>query len=176
MAVYIALLHSIVLGGGRRVVMSDLRAMAESIGFSDVKTLVATGNLVFEADAQPIAEIEARLEAGFAKSFGKAVDIIARDAETWRRLAAGNPFSDGKGSEVVVRVMRKPLEPSVIAALGKHRNDPERLAVVDGDLWIDFGGKASETRLLSALTTKRLGVGTLRNWNTVRGLVEMIGE
>ena len=176
MAVYIALLHSIVLGGGRRVVMSDLRAMAEGIGFSNVKTLVATGNLVFEADEQPIAEIEAKLEAGFVKTFGKHVDIIVRDAETWHRLAAGNPFSDSRGSEVVVRVMRKPLEPSMLATLDRYGHDPERLAVVDGALWIDFGGKASESRLLSALTTKRLGAGTLRNWNTVRGLAGMIGE
>jgi uncharacterized protein (DUF1697 family) len=176
MTVYVALLHSIILGGGRRVVMNDLRAMAEGLGFSNVRTLVATGNLVFEADEKPIAEIETQLEAGFAKTFGKPVDIIARDAATWRRLAAGNPFGDGQASEVVVRVMRKSLKPSVIETFDKHRNGPERLAVIDGDLWIDFGGKASETRLLCALTTKRLGVGTLRNWNTVRGLAEMIGR
>ncbi len=174
MTTYVALLHSIVLTAGRRVVMSDLRAMAENLGFSDVRTLVATGNLVFEADKRPVAEIEGQLEAGFVKAFGKHVDIIARDAATWMTLAAGNPFSDGEGSEVVVRVMRKPLDPSAIEMLEKRKSGPERLAVVDGDLWIDFGGKASETRLLSALTTKRLGVGTLRNWNTVRGLVAVI--
>jgi uncharacterized protein (DUF1697 family) len=176
MAIYVALLHSIVLGGGRRVVMSDLRSMAADIGFTDVRTLVATGNLVFDSNEQPIAEIEAQLEAGFAKTFGKPVDIIARDAEAWLKLAYGNPFGEGIGSEVAVRVMRQPLDPSVVDMLDKHRNGPERLAVVNGDLWIDFGGNASETRLLSALTTKRLGVGTLRNWNTVRGLVEMIGR
>ncbi|HEY0121927.1 MAG TPA: DUF1697 domain-containing protein [Rhizobium sp.] len=176
MTTYVALLHSIVLTAGRRVVMSDLRAMAEDLGCTNIKTLVATGNLVFEGDEQPIAEIEARLEAGFAKAFGKPVDIIGRDSETWRRLADGNPFADGEGSQVVVRVMRTPLDPSVIETLEKRRNGPERLAVVNGDLWIDFGGKASKTRLLSALTTKRLGAGTLRNWNTVRGVVELIGR
>ncbi|MEZ2219514.1 DUF1697 domain-containing protein [Rhizobium sp. RCC_161_2] len=176
MRTYVALLYSIVLGPGRRVVMSDLRAMAEDLGFTNVKTLVATGNLVFEAGDQPIAAIETQLEAGFAKTFGKRVDIIARDAATWMKLVASSPFADGDGSEVAVRVMRKPLDPSVIEVLEKRRSDPERLAVVDGDLWIDFGGKASETRLLSSLTTKHLGVGTLRNWNTVRGVARMIGS
>ncbi|MDL2402138.1 DUF1697 domain-containing protein [Rhizobium mayense] len=175
MKTYVALLHSIVLGAGRRVVMSDLRAMAEELGFSNTRTLVATGNLVFEAEEQPVAEIEALLEARFAAAFGKSVDIIGRDAEAWLKLAAGNPFKDEKDSEVIVRVMRERLAPSVIAMLDRKRST-ERMAIVDGDLWIDFGGKASETRLLSALTTKRLGVGTLRNWNTVRGLAEMIGR
>ena len=174
MTTYVALLHSIVLTAGRRVIMSDLRTMAENLGFTNVKTLVATGNLVFEADKQPIAEIEGRLEASFAKAFSKPADIIGRDAEMWMKLAASNPFADGAGSEVVVRVMRKPLDPSVIEVLEKHRIGSERLAVVDGDLWIDFGGKASETRLLPSLTTKRLGIGTLRNWNTVRGLAAVI--
>ncbi|HCL65736.1 MAG TPA: hypothetical protein DIC56_13045 [Rhizobium sp.] len=48
-------------------------------------------------------------------------------------------------------------------------------SAVEGDLWVDFSGKPSESKLLSALTTKRLGVGTLRNWNTVRSLAEMRG-
>ncbi len=175
MTIYVALLHSIVLGAGRRVVMSDLKAMAERLGFRNPRTLVATGNLVFESRKQSIASIEAKLEAGFAAAFGKHVDIIVRDADTWLRLADGNPFLDGIGSEVIVRVMRQPLEPEVLDTLAKYRQ-AERLAVVAGDLWIDFGLKASETKMLPALTTKRLGIGTMRNWNTVRGLAEMIGR
>ncbi|TIX36354.1 MAG: DUF1697 domain-containing protein, partial [Mesorhizobium sp.] len=44
MQTYVALLYSIVLGEGRRVVMSDLKAMAESLGLNNPRTLVATGN------------------------------------------------------------------------------------------------------------------------------------
>lgn len=173
MAVYVALLYSIGLDSGRRVVMTDLKAMAESLGFRNARTLVATGNLVFEAEPQPIAPIEAQLEAGFAAAFGKHVDIIARDADAWLKLVEGNPFLDGIASEVIVRVMRQPLEPDVLDMLARYRRD-ERMAVVNGDLWIDFGLKASESKMLPALTTKRLGIGTMRNWNTVRGLAGMI--
>ena len=173
MAVYVALLHSIVLGARRRVVMADLRTMAEGLGFRNARTLVATGNLVFECERRPVASIEAKLEAGFTATFRKHVDIIVRDAETWLKLAQRNPFVDGFGSEVIIRVMRQPLEPEVLDTLARYRQD-ERMAVIDGDLWIDFGLKASQTKLLPALTTKRLGIGTMRNWNTVRGLAEMI--
>ncbi|RUU52055.1 DUF1697 domain-containing protein, partial [Mesorhizobium sp. M2C.T.Ca.TU.009.01.2.1] len=49
MQTYVALLYSIILSEGRRVVMADLKAMAEEQGLKNVRTLVATGNLVFEA-------------------------------------------------------------------------------------------------------------------------------
>ncbi|EJL54489.1 MULTISPECIES: DUF1697 domain-containing protein [unclassified Rhizobium] len=173
--IYVALLHSIVLAPGRRVVMSDLRDMAKNIGYRDPRTLVSTGNIVFEADALPLAGIEARLEAAFKARFGKPVDIIVRESTDWLKLAKSNPFLDGEGSQVIVRVMRKPLDPATIEALRPYADPKQRLALTGGDLWIDFAGKPSEWKLLSALTTKRMGVGTLRNWNTVRGLAEMIG-
>jgi len=172
---YVALLHSIVLSPGRRVVMAELKAMAEGLGFADPRTLVATGNLVFTAKKEPVAEMERRLEVAFRDRFGKHVDIVARTAEGWKRLAAGNPFPEGKGTDVVVRVMRKPLGSGTLPALERFAAPGIRLALAGGDLWIDFAGKPSEAKLLSHLTTKKLGIGTLRNANTVNGLAAMLG-
>ncbi|KQV81554.1 DUF1697 domain-containing protein [Rhizobium sp. Root1220] len=175
MAAYVALLHSIVLAPGRRVVMSDLRDMAEKVGYRNPRTLVSTGNIVFDTADAPLGEIEAKLESAFRSTFGKPVDIIVRRGTDWLNLAAANPFRDGEGSQVILRVMRRPLDPSALDTLKTYAAPNQRLAITHGDLWIDFAGKPSEWKLLSALTTKRMGVGTLRNWNTVRGLAEMIG-
>lgn len=172
---HVALLHSIVLGPGRRVVMAELKAMAEKLGFANPRTLVATGNLVFDAEAAALATLENRLEAAFRQKFGKHVDIILRRADTWKRLAAGNPFPGDDGANVCVRVMRDPLGPAALEKLETLAAPELRLALVDGDLWIDFRGKPSETKLLSHLTTKKLGIGTLRNANTVNGLAAMLG-
>lgn len=176
METYVALLHSIVLSPGKRVVMADLKAMAEGLGFRNARTLVATGNLVFDGEAAPLAEIEARLEAGFRARFGKHVDIIARTAEGWKRLAAGNPFSEGNGADVVVRAMRVALDEQTLARLERHATPGIRLALSHGDLWIDFAAKPSETKLLAHLTTKKLGIGTLRNANTVNGLCALLAR
>jgi len=174
MTTYVALLHSIVLGPGKRLVMADLKAMATELGFRDSRTWVATGNLIFEADDAPLAVVEERLEAAFSTRFGKHVDIILRKAEGWRRLAVQNPFPEGNGANIGIRVMRKPLGADALSRLRGIAAPGIALALVDGDLWIDFGGKPEETRLLSHLTTKKLGIGTLRNANTVKALAAML--
>lgn len=174
MQTYVALLHSIVLGPGRRLVMADLRAMAEELGFRNSRTLVATGNLIFDGQDAPLGDIEGRLEAAFVERFGKHVDIIARTADGFSRLAAQNPFPEGNGPDVGIRVMRRPLGPDALERLERIAAPEIRFALVDGDLWIDFSRKPSETKLLSQLTTKKLGIGTLRNANTINGLAAML--
>lgn len=173
--IYVALLHSIVLAPGRRLLMADLRNMAEELGYGNCRTLVATGNLLFETEGQQVTELEEGLEQAFRNRFGKSVDIIVRTASQWNMLVAANPFADGQGAQVIVRVMRQPLARTCLDDLARLQRH-ERLALVDGDLWIDFMGEPAKSRLPSALTTKRLGVGTMRNANTVRGLAALIGD
>jgi uncharacterized protein (DUF1697 family) len=178
MTTYVALLHSIILGQGRRVVMTDLRAMAGKLGLQAPRTLIATGNLVFEAKEAAVAQLEAQLETAFEETFGRHVDIILRKAADWRRLMAGNPFpreSETDASRVVVRVMRKPLGGGIVGHLEPYREGGERLAVTDGDLWIYFPHGQSQSKLAAALTSRRLEeAGTLRNWNTIRRLGDML--
>ncbi|MER9344247.1 DUF1697 domain-containing protein [Mesorhizobium sp. M0601] len=179
MQTYVALLYSIVLGEGRRVVMSDLKAMAEGLGLNNPRTLVATGNLVFEAQETDLAALEQRLEVTFAKTFGRHVDIIVRRADGWLRMSASNPFpaeSAEAADQVAVRVMRAPVPAETAAALEAYAGKDEKLRIVGGDIWIVFSRETPSSRLLAAVSHKRLGIGTSRNWNTVRRLAEMVAE
>ncbi|WP_066809770.1 DUF1697 domain-containing protein [Sphingomonas asaccharolytica] len=177
MASHIALLHSVTIGGSRRLVMAEWRAMMAAIGLDNPRTWVATGNALFDADKATIAQLEHRLEAAFAQSFGRQVDTIVKTAAHWARLVAAYPFPDEAerdGTRIAVRVMRKPLERAVLKQLQPYATQGERLAITHGDLWIHFDQDPTRSRLVNALTTKRLGVGTMRNWNTVRRLGDMI--
>ena len=179
MQTYVALLYSIILGEGRRVVMADLKAMAEGLGLRNVRTLVATGNLVFEARAIESGRLEQRLETAFEKTFGRHVDIIVRTAEEWLKLAAGNPFpadSAEAGDQVAVRVMRSPVPVEGVAALQAYAAEDEKVLPSAGDIWVVFSRERPTSRLLAAMNHKRLGIGTSRNWNTVRKLAEMVGS
>jgi uncharacterized protein (DUF1697 family) len=174
---YVALLYSIVLGQGRRLVMAELRELAAELGLGRPRTLVATGNLVFEAEGTDARALEAKLEPAFAARFGKHVDIVVRDAAAWRRVVAGNPFPDAaaeRPQRLTVRVMRAPLDASVVDRLERYRGEGERMALVEGDLWLDLPHGVATSRLFGATTPARIGIGTFRNWNTVRRLGEML--
>ncbi|WP_214471000.1 DUF1697 domain-containing protein [Mesorhizobium sp. dw_380] len=179
MQTYVALLYSIILGEGRRVVMSDLKAMAEGLGLRNVRTLVATGNLVFESDKTTISALEKRLEAAFETAFGRHVDIIVRGAGDWLKLASCNPFpreSAEAGDQVAVRVMRKPVAEDALSGLQTCAAEDEKVLLVGGDIWLVFSRERPSSRLLAAASHKRMGIGTSRNWNTVQKLAEMVGS
>ncbi len=172
MRTWVALLYSVVLGPKRRVVMAELRALATELGFAAPRTLVASGNLIFEAEAEDARAVEARLEPAFAARFGKPVEIIVRDGAAWERLIRGNPFAEEAErlpSRVWARVMRAPVDAGLAARLEPYRTAGERVAVVGGDLWVFLPEGVAGSRLASAMTPARTGgAGTFRNWNTLR--------
>jgi uncharacterized protein (DUF1697 family) len=173
---YVALLYSIVLPD-RRIRADDLVALAEVAGLKAPQPVLASGNLVFEAPGQPAATLEKRLDAAFLARHGKPVPVMVRSAEDWLSLAAQNPFpaeAARDGSQVAVRVQRDRLDAAAIGRLAPYRQPDEGLAIVDGDLWVSFPVQMSTRRLLAALTPRRLGIGTLRNWNTIRRIADLL--
>ncbi len=174
---YIALLYSIGIGGGRRLVMSDWRSMMEDISLRNPRTFIATGNALFESEGVGIRDLESRLEEAFEKRFGRRVDTIVRAAAPFLRLKKGNPFveeSGQNGSRVMVRIMRQPLKREILADLKPYLTRGERVEIVGGDLWVHFPQDPMGSRLVPVLGSKRLGIGTTRNWNTVRRIAEML--
>lgn len=170
MATYVALMHSTIFGPNRRVRADDLTAMAEKIGFFGPRPVLSSGNLIFSTRKSPARRLEARLEEACAEMFGRHIDFIVREASDWRRLVAGNPFpeeSRAAPGQVAVRVMRDPVTPEVLEALAAYATPDETMRVVEGDLWVHFARAVSGTRLAAAITPKRAGIGTFRNWNTV---------
>ena len=172
MRTWVALLYSIVLAPKRRVIMAELRALALELGYAAPRTLLASGNLIFEAEAEDARDVEARLEPAFAARFGRPIEIIVRDGAEWGRLVDGNPFpaeAERMPSRVWARVMRAPVDAGLVERLEPFRAGEERVAVVGGDLWVCLPNGVAGSRLASAMTPARTGgAGTFRNWNTLR--------
>lgn len=167
---FVGLLYSITLTQGKRVLNAPLRAMLEGLGYGDVRTLLATGNVVFDAPGHDPRAIEAEVEPAFAQAFGRQIDFIVRSGSDWERLAAANPFPDESGSDpshVIVRVMREPILPEAARLLDDRAGPAETVRIVDGDPWFYFGAGVAGSKLTGVMKPGRIGPGTARNWNTV---------
>src|SRR5215472_3228578 len=80
---YIGLLRAINVGGRNRIAMADLRTLLGSLGYSNVQTVLQSGNVVFEGKATTGAALERRLEAETEKAFRVSVAYCVRTAPEW---------------------------------------------------------------------------------------------
>ena len=92
MASYIALLRGVNLAGHKMVAMADLRAMLEDLGFTDVRSLLQSGNLMFHGRAQAGAALERKLELEARRRLDLGTDFHVRTAAEWQSIIARNPF------------------------------------------------------------------------------------
>lgn len=176
----VALLRSIVIGD-RRVGGQDIRNLAASVGASDVRSVIATGNLLFRSRKAP-RTLEREMEAVCASSFGRATEVVVKTASEWRALMAANPFpqeAETAPSRLLAWAMRDPLPDY---GLGQLRlrciagEKVERTGSGDFYCWFDENPIAG-SRLAGGFGLKVLGaVGTNRNWNTMRRITAVLDE
>lgn len=87
---YVAFMRGLNVGG-HQVKMTDLKSLFESIGFQNVKTLLASGNVIFETDS---SNIQSRIEESFQKKYGYESRTIIRSIAEIERLIKLDPFKD----------------------------------------------------------------------------------
>ena len=173
---YVALLGSINVGGNR-LTMAELRAAFESEGFSNVETVVASGNVLFDHDERPTPGLEEKLERLVRAKFDMRSIVAVRSAEEIRGSIEDNPFT-GHGEDAKVHTLFLDGEPdaaqfAVLVADHEGRGR-ERLALGPRALYIDYVDGVGESRLTNAFLERRLGRrGTARN---VRSLARILAK
>src|SRR3954470_24420618 len=91
MARLVALLRGINLGSKRRVAMADLRALLEELGYEDVRTVLASGNVVMTG---PKAKARERLQGARAERLRKDIRAVIRTMDELRAVVKADPFED----------------------------------------------------------------------------------
>jgi uncharacterized protein (DUF1697 family) len=176
----IALLRAINLAGRAAVTMSDLRNFFVRLGFTEVRTLLQSGNVVFRSPARSIATIERSLEADAVNRLGIQTDFFVRTAAEWQRIVANNPFREealsDPGHLLAIVLKRAPAQKD-IQALQAAIKGREVVRAGDKHAYIVYPDGVGRSRLTSALIEKKLGTrGTGRNWNTVLKLAALVSE
>jgi len=92
--------------------MPALKAAFEAAGFTEVKTLLASGNVVFSARTASIASLQSKAEAAMLDRLGKAFLTIVRPVDALREIVASDPYKAFRlspGSKRIVTFLREPV-------------------------------------------------------------------
>jgi uncharacterized protein (DUF1697 family) len=165
---HVALIRGVNVGRAKRVAMADLRALVESLGYTDVRTLLNSGNVVFTGPRASPGDAAARIEKAIATRLGVAARVTVLTAAEIAAAATDNPLLGvaDDPSRLLVAVLADPADRSLLKRLDRRDWAPEALAVGArvAYLWCPEGVLAS--RLWEAVGRVLGGAVTTRNWAT----------
>ncbi|MGG7579005.1 DUF1697 domain-containing protein [Rhizobium sp. Nf11,1] len=169
MPVYIALLRAINVGGTGSLPMTELKAICEGLGFTDVKTYIQSGNVVFRSD-EAEKTVEERLDEALGRKMGKRPGVMVRSRKELDDIVANAPFPDAKPNFLLVYFL--PEKASADALEKMSAPDGEEAKLAGREIYVHYPNGSGRSKLkLPALKP-----GTSRNLNTVRKLAELAAD
>jgi uncharacterized protein (DUF1697 family) len=168
---WVALLRGVNLGARNKVPMAQLRTLLEDAGYGEVRTYIASGNVLLDGPAGK-KKLASELERLVLNSFGVTTAVILRRPRELAAAVEAHPFDDTSETHVAFLAAR----PAKAAAARLEDVDPG--AVLAGtELYLRLPRGVHGSRLSNARIESLLGVAaTLRNWRTVVALAELAAE
>ncbi len=176
---YVALLRGINVGGKTLIKMADLKACVEELGFADVSTYIASGNVLFESGERDAAMLETKIERAIEQRFRLPVKVVVLDRAEYARIVKAIPkqwIGDASLRANVAFVRRGTDAKQVVREL---EPDPaiEDVKAIDGAiLWAtkrDALNRSVMRKLIGGAAYKEL---TVRNLNTTLKLHELLTQ
>jgi uncharacterized protein (DUF1697 family) len=172
---YAAFLRAVNVGG-RTVKMAELKACLEKAGLKNVRTFIASGNVLFEDQRSP-KQLADLIEKTLEKQFGFAVGVLVMDAETLGKLVKKIPANWVNDKEMKCDVMFLWPEldnPAVLEQLPYNPKIEDVKYLPGAVLWQIDRDKATKSRMFKIVGTKLYKQMTVRNPNTVRKIYALL--
>jgi uncharacterized protein (DUF1697 family) len=153
--------------------MAELRALCEDLGYTNVRTFIQSGNVIFKSPTPPKA---LALEAAIKERCAIATDVIFRGASELEAVVGRNPFLATEAARVHVGFLAEKLPAAIVSSLDHERFAPDEFAVVGSEVYLSLPTGVGQSKLPPYLVRQLKRPVTLRNWNTVTKLVGLASE
>jgi uncharacterized protein (DUF1697 family) len=171
---YVAFLRGINLGK-RRLPMSQLKELFEELGFGEVETFIASGNVLFSAKATNDSLLESRIAKHLEAALGYAVDTFVRTKKEVAAIGAAKIFTeDGReGITVHVGLLHKKLPVEIALKFAAVRTEADEFRVIDREYYWLCRIRTHESKVwaLPEIKALKLPTSTMRNLTSIRKLV-----
>ena len=171
---YISILRGINVGGAKKVLMADLKALYESLGFTNVRTYIQSGNVAFATDST--ADLTALIQTAIATKYCFDVPIIVLTNTELTAIVQNNSFivlTEDTTKLHVTFLGATPTE-TALMKLQKLSFAPDAFQITDRAVYLHCPIDYGHTKLSNSFFEKQLKVtATTRNWKTVLALVKL---
>ncbi|HKW45327.1 MAG TPA: DUF1697 domain-containing protein [Candidatus Eremiobacteraceae bacterium] len=177
MPTYIAMLRGINVSGHNVIPMAVLRELCEALGYTNVKTYVQSGNVIFDSRDDSAKSAAKRVEAKILSALGHEVPAIIQTRGEMRDVIAANPFVKQKGIDprgLHITFLPKVPTADGVKLLESRDAGPDRFAVIGRQVYLFCPQGYGKSKLSNSAIEKAFGVPTTtRNWKTVNMLMEL---
>jgi len=172
MTIQIALLRGINVGRAKRIAMAELRALCERLGHRDVRTLLNSGNVVFDGGRAAPATSARRIEAAIAAELGVSTRVTVISADELAAIVAARPLADvaHDPSRLMIGVLADHAAARRVEPLLAEDWSPEALALGPRAVYFWCPAGTIESRLAQSLARTLGDDVTARNWATISKL------
>lgn len=173
---YTAFLRSVNVGVTMK--MSELRAIFEQIGFFNVKTVLASGNVIFDAVKSDSQQLDSMIEKAVTRAFGKQISVITRTKKELFRLRDFQPFEKiavAPRTRPHVTFLKKDPETNLQFPISRPEKGYSILGVFDRTVLsvVDLSG--GTTPDLMTYMDKNFGKEiTTRSWSTIEKILKSL--
>jgi uncharacterized protein (DUF1697 family) len=175
---FISLLRGINVGGNKIIKMADLKALYAALGFTEITTLLQSGNVVFNSDAAPLPELTQKIETAIVATYGFDSKIILRTPEEWRSLMDEQPFTPEQmqdPSKVLVWLLQAAPDSDYPQSIIAQYSGVEQMMLRHHHLYVYYAEGMGKSKLDNAFVEKKLKlIGTARNWNTIQKIAAVV--
>jgi uncharacterized protein (DUF1697 family) len=149
---------------GKRTIRKEaLVSLFEELGFAHARTVIASGNVIFQAGREADATLARRIEAGVRQAFGFEADTFVRSLAELARINAWRPpgcEALPAGHNLLVGFLAQPLTPAQVALLPSLQTSHDALFAHGAELWWWARGRQSDTLLGPGQPEKALKLRT----------------
>lgn len=165
---YVALLRGVNVGGNNKVSMAELVAAMTEDGFTDVKSYINSGNVLFDSISD--TDLDKKVANAIKRHSGLDIEVVVVDRNHWQQIVDEAPPSWGKDPEWKhnLLIMIPPYEMNkVIREIGPLKPGIELLVPGRGVLYqsvlVKAFGRSSASKMIGKPVYKKM---TIRNYNT----------
>lgn len=172
---YIAFLRGINIGSKNKINMAELKQLLENLGFTHVRTLLNSGNAVFDYDMDDISKLETIIEEAIHLQFNLSINVIIRDSNQINSLIAQYPFDLTDDKNHYITLFKSAITQDQLKKLEESINEaklPDDLfKASDFELFLYLPTGYGRTKLNNSFVEKKSSsIGTTRNLNTLKKL------